>query len=107
MRTLRMQAKHGLAARPCPGGKATRSRKAGLGRSTYIFNFMTWTETLNELHRLQQTVKARSMIYQIESKEEAAQAFNRPLNYFYHWSYRNWSRVSKMLVCKRELVMNE
>lgn len=68
---------------------------------------MTWEQTLTELHRLQTAVKARSMIYQVDSKEEAAQAFNRPLDYFYHWSYRNWSRVSKMLVCKRELVMNE
>jgi len=64
-------------------------------------------ETLEEVNRIRAKIKARCMIYQVESKEDAARAFGRPLNHFYHWPYRHWSKVSRMLVHKRDRVMGE
>lgn len=66
---------------------------------------MTWTQTLELKHRLETALRA--MVYQVDSKEEAAAAFGKPLEYYYNLPYEQWSLVSKRLVKKRERVMKE
>ncbi len=69
--------------------------------------FKDFESLLKEFNELKEIIKTLSAVYQIQSKEEAALAFNKPLNYYYHFSYEKWSRVSKRLVIKREKVMAE
>ena len=68
---------------------------------------MKWIETLEQVNALRTELKARSAIYQIDAKESAARAFNRPLNHFYHWPYRHWVKVDRMYTAKMQRVMNE
>ena len=65
------------------------------------------TFTLKEISFLQDRIKNLSMIYQLDAKQEAALAFGKPIDYYYHFSYDEWMKVSGELVKKRNKVMGE
>jgi hypothetical protein len=67
----------------------------------------SWEKTLELKAQFDALRKRRSMIFQIGSKEEAARAFGKPLDFYYHFSYEEWSKVSRRLVRKRLRVMAE
>lgn len=66
---------------------------------------MTWKETLTLKASLEAEIKARCMIFQVEAKEEASRVFGKPLNYYYHYSWQEWEKVSARMVKKMERAM--
>ena len=71
---------------------------------------MTFNEfrtALDECNALREQRKARSMVFQVDSKEYAAKAFRRPLTHFYHWPFRHWVKVDAMLRRMESQVMDE
>ncbi len=68
---------------------------------------MNWEETLQLKGKLEKAIKERCMIFQVSAKEEAAQAFNKPIDFYYHLPYSEWCEVSKQLVLKRDKVCVE
>jgi hypothetical protein len=68
---------------------------------------MKWEELLERKHELEQILKARSMIYQVDAKEEAARAFNHPLDYYYHFEFNRWMQVQRRFKRKQSLVILE
>lgn len=59
---------------------------------------MTWDEyeaLLKQKQAAQDELKRLSMIYQVQAKQEAALAFRKPIDHYYHFSYKAWCRVSK------------
>ncbi len=68
---------------------------------------MNWEQLLELKNEMDKANKARSMIFQVSSKEEAAQAFGKPLDFYYHMPYDQWSEVSRKFVRKQNRVMAE
>lgn len=68
---------------------------------------MNWEETLQLKHALEQKAKVNAMVFQYEPKREAAAAFGKPLDYYFKFSYEEWSEISKELVKKRDKVEKE
>lgn len=66
-----------------------------------------WEQTLELKAAHDKARKERSMIFQVNAKEEAAQAFKRPLNYFYYLPYVKWARISRAFTRKQNQVMTE
>ena len=67
----------------------------------------TWENTLRLKRELEKIQKARAMIFQVDAKEEAARAFRKPFNAFYHMPYARWAKVSRLLVRKRDRVIKK
>jgi hypothetical protein len=68
---------------------------------------MNWELTLKLKGELERAIKARSMIYQVHAKEEAARAFDKPLDAYYHLPYTEWAKISRKFVRKQNRVMAE
>lgn len=60
-----------------------------------------------ETNVLREKLRERTMIYQVDLKEEAALAFRRPLNHFYDWPYYRWERVRTAFLRKQTRVKEE
>lgn len=75
--------------------------------NTKFPTYEEFEQLLIEKHRLEQALKRRAMIYQAEAKENAARAFGKPLDYYYNYSYAEWSKVSEEYVKKEQKVIEE
>ena len=53
-------------------------------------------EAAQEIAAIQTRIKARSAVYQPSLKEEAAQAFGKPLDAFYDLPYDEWAVTRQM-----------
>jgi hypothetical protein len=56
---------------------------------------MDWQETLNTVNKLKDLFIERSEIYAVQSKEDAAISFGKPVDYYYDLSYSEWGFVSE------------
>ena len=53
-------------------------------------------ENLAEYNILKRELKARSRIFDCEAKEKAALFFNRPMKFYYHFSFNRWIKIKRI-----------
>jgi len=59
--------------------------------------YQEFREELDHVNDLKDELKRHNMVFQVQYKRDLAQFLGLPLEYFYSYSYQDWSTVSEQI----------
>lgn len=83
-----------------PAAEKPEAKPAMKGDATADAAFDRLNNALAGAAEMQQALKDRSMIYQVDRKEEVAEAHGKPRNAYHNLPYKEWSEIDKAHTAK-------